>query len=262
MDLFVKESGNFGGPVICFLHGGGVSGWMWDKQVSSFWDYHVLIPDLPSHGKSNDTHFISIRNTAEEIIKVIERKADGKKICIIGFSLGAQIVVELLSIRPQMFERAVICSALVRPIHFGKNLIISAVKMSSGLLSNRVFQKVQSKVQYISEEYFERYYNETKQTTVKDLVTYLNANMQYALPDSFKHHNVKTLVLVGKKEKGIMLKSSMDIMNSNSNCEVYVIPHIGHGLPLANPDLFNTIIRAWLNNEKLPREFNQLLGRH
>lgn len=35
LNLYVKESGNQDASrMMVFLHGGGVSGWMWNKQVS------------------------------------------------------------------------------------------------------------------------------------------------------------------------------------------------------------------------------------
>ncbi|PID21356.1 hypothetical protein CSV61_08975 [Sporosarcina sp. P3] len=41
-------------PLLVFLHGGGVSSWMWNEQVKYFKDYKCLVPDLPGHGKSKD----------------------------------------------------------------------------------------------------------------------------------------------------------------------------------------------------------------
>jgi hypothetical protein len=38
MDLYFKETGKNNDETIIFLHGGGIAGWMWDKQVESFHD--------------------------------------------------------------------------------------------------------------------------------------------------------------------------------------------------------------------------------
>ncbi len=52
------ECGDTSGPLIVFIHGGGVSGWMWKKQLEYFTNYHCLVPDLPGHGNSvNSTTF-------------------------------------------------------------------------------------------------------------------------------------------------------------------------------------------------------------
>ena len=52
MSLFLRESGPVSAPTIVFLHGGGVSGWSWQSQIEAFPDYHLLVPDLPEHGRS------------------------------------------------------------------------------------------------------------------------------------------------------------------------------------------------------------------
>ena len=144
MGLYFKETGNMDAPIIVFLHGGGVSGWMWNRQIDFFKDYHLLIPDIESHGKSLNEHFISIPESARKIIQLIESKANGGKVIIIGLSLGAQILVEILSTKPEIVECAIINSALVRPMKFTKKLIKPAFKMTFGLIKNRKFSKLQA----------------------------------------------------------------------------------------------------------------------
>ncbi|TKI86419.1 alpha/beta hydrolase, partial [Bacillus wiedmannii] len=36
MVLQYKEFGDSSSPLMVFIHGGGVSGWMWDKQIKHF----------------------------------------------------------------------------------------------------------------------------------------------------------------------------------------------------------------------------------
>ena len=39
---------------------------------------------------------------------------------------------------------------------------------------------------------------------------------------------------------------------SNKYCKGYSVPGIGHGVSLANPELFNKIVKAWIENGNLP----------
>ena len=68
MDLFVKETGKENEESIVFMSGGGLSGWMWNKQLEGFTDYHCLVPDLPEHGKSRDLAPFTMKTAAEQII--------------------------------------------------------------------------------------------------------------------------------------------------------------------------------------------------
>jgi len=252
--MYVKELGNVGSPLMVFIHGGGVSGWMWDKQVDFFNEYHILVPDLPGHGNSKDEHYVSIRNCADEIISLIETKSNGQKVIIIGVSHGAQIVVEILSIKPQIIDYAIINSALTRPMKLTNILTKPTLKMSYGLIKNRKFSKVQAKSMYISKDYYDIYYNDTIAIPIEECIKMISANMSYSLPASFKNSKVKALILIGKKEKGIMKKSAIDMLHSNKYCKGYAVPNVGHGVSLANPDIFNKIVNSWIKDDILPNE--------
>ena len=136
------------------IHGGGVSGWMWDKQVQYFKHFHCIVPDLPQHGQVKDGIPFSIRGSAEEIIKLIEEKGNGKKVSAIGFSLGSQVLIQMLSIQPDLIDFAVINSALVRPNPTLKKWIRPTVTCSFPLIKKRWFSKLQAKTLYVGRRLF------------------------------------------------------------------------------------------------------------
>ena len=114
MSLYVRESGPANAPTVVFLHGGGVSGWMWRPQVERLADYHCLVPDLPEHGRSSHVKPLTMPGCAEALISLIRERAHGGRAHVVGLSLGAQILVYLLATTPEVIDRAVVSSALVR----------------------------------------------------------------------------------------------------------------------------------------------------
>lgn len=121
--LQYQEYGDKSAPLMMFLHGGGVSEWMWDQQIHYFTKYHCIVPILSEHGLNHDGTPFSIEGSAEELILLIEEKAGGKEVILIGFSLGSQVIIQLLSMKPDLIDFAIINSASVRPISFAKNII-------------------------------------------------------------------------------------------------------------------------------------------
>ncbi|WP_268627647.1 alpha/beta fold hydrolase [Paenibacillus alvei] len=251
MKLHYTESGNTKASLIVFLHGGGVSGWMWAKQIEYFKDYHCLVPDLPGHGKSPCTDF-SIQNCAEEILNLILTKAQGKKVILIGFSLGAQVAMEILSMNPDIVDYSIINSVLVRPAPFVNKMIQPAIRLTYGLTKNRTFSKLQAKQLYIGEEMFETYYKETSNMDMNLLIQILEENMSFRIPTDFSKSTAKILITVGEKEKKMMRKSLLDIVDNTIHCKGIIIPNVGHGVSLAQPELFNKIVEAWINDRELP----------
>ena len=51
-----------------------------------------------------------------------------------------------------------------------------------------------------------------------------------------------------------MKKSTMDIVSNNSNCIGIIIPNVGHGISMLNPNYFNKMIENWLQESVLPQD--------
>ncbi|MBT2757679.1 alpha/beta hydrolase [Mesobacillus foraminis] len=246
-----REYGKENAPIIVFLHGGGVSGWMWDNQVAYFSDYHCIVPNI-SIGSSENT--FSIRGYAEKLIGFLQEKGKGRSITIVGFSLGAQISLEILSIDSALIDKAIINSALVKPMPVTRLLIGPTIKLTSWLSKQKGFARLQAKELYIGKEYFDTYYEETKNMKTKSIIDMLHENLSYSLPSKFCHSKGKILATVGEKEKQIMKESLNRILESNPCTKGVIIPHIGHGFPFAFPQLFNQTVEAWILDRPLPGE--------
>jgi pimeloyl-ACP methyl ester carboxylesterase len=253
MDLHIWESGELNAPALVFLHGGGVAGWMWKGQADFFKDYHVIIPDLPGHGKSSDVPFISINDAASKVLAAVMDIVGNERISLVGFSLGAQLAVEIISRWPEKVDSALISSALVRPFGSGKNLLLSILKMSFGLARIKWFSRLQAGQLCIPRDMWDLYYQDSAGISKDNFVRMMEANMSYALPESFAKSDVRTLVLAGEKENRIIRDSAADMVQANRNCTGYLVLGSGHGIVLAEPDFFDEIIRSFLDNIQLHR---------
>lgn len=254
MSLYYQEHGDKNDSLIVFLHGGGVSSWMWDKQIQYFSHYHCVAVDLPEQGESNDTEYFSIKYSAESVIELIERLANDKKVIVIGFPLGAQVAIQMLSMNPYLIHYAIINSALVRPNSILRKMIRPSITLTFPLVKNKSFSKIQAKTLYVGEDYFETYYQESSQMKSDTLIRILEENMSFEIPKDFNKAKGRILVTVGEKEKAVMKKSAKDIVSYNPNCIGVIIPHVGHGISLVNPDYFNQMIETWLQECALPQD--------
>ena len=82
---------------------------------------------------------------------------------MIGFSLGAQVLIQILCDEPNLIDYAIVNSALVRPSKFTEKLIKPIIRLTFPLLKMRAFSKLQAKTLFISDEHFDKYYTETNQ---------------------------------------------------------------------------------------------------
>lgn len=246
MGLHYEQYGDKTRPLLLFLHGGGVSSWMWHQQLHYFTDYYCVTVDLPEHGLQASTEKFSIKHSAYMIGELIEKLANEKSVTVIGFSLGAQVLVQLLSDRPNVIDFAMINSALVTPTPYMNKLIRPVIALTYPLIKNRTFSKLQATTLFIGEDYFEKYYNESCQMKQQTLVRIMKENLSFALPETFSEAKVKILVTVGEKERKMMKKSATTLTNHHQQCTAILIDGVGHGAPLENPNLFNRILERWL----------------
>ncbi|MDQ0230053.1 alpha/beta fold hydrolase [Metabacillus malikii] len=250
MSIYIKETGNIhSNTLFMFIHGGGVSGWMWDKQVDYYSEYHCLIPDLPAQGLSQCCSPFTIKRSAHLLLDILKEKGKSKRIVVVGFSLGAQVLVQMLSMNPNLIDYAMINSALTRPMPYSASMIKPLIHLSFPLIKIKTFSRLQAQTLYIGKEQFPLYYKESIEMKKETLIQVLVENMTFCLPPQFSEANSNILVTVGEKERTIMKKSAKDLIASNKQCNGLIIRNIGHGFSFTNPTMFNQLIDDWLANK-------------
>lgn len=163
-----------------------------------------------------------------------------------GFSIGAQITLEILNLAPNLVNRALINSALVIPMKITNLFIAPSIRLTAPLIKNRAFSKIQAKQLYIDDLYFERYYQDSIKMKSSTLIAMLRENLSYRLPGTQIKTTTRVLVTVGEKERGVMRKSALKIAEYYSTSSLVVIPRVGHGFSFAQPEGFNQLVDDWL----------------
>ena len=172
---------------------------MWDRCASLLNDYHCLIPDLPEHGHSCDIKPITIEDSARRVADLIRDRVPGGRAHVAGHSLGGQVLVALLAMAPQVVDRAVVSSALLRPLPMtGLLSVVSRAVLP--LVRNRTFQQLQARSFHIPAADFEIYYQDTQRLSAGALSRILNENSSFRLVVGLQRATVSTLVLAGQKE--------------------------------------------------------------
>jgi pimeloyl-ACP methyl ester carboxylesterase len=113
-------------PTIVLLHGGGVSGWSWQPQIEAFPDYHLLVPDLPEHGRRVAEAPFTFPDAAERVATLIKDRGHSGRAHAIGLSLGAQTAIQLLAVAPGVVDRALLSGAPVSGLP-GANLVRTTI---------------------------------------------------------------------------------------------------------------------------------------
>ncbi|MFZ1396553.1 MAG: alpha/beta fold hydrolase, partial [Candidatus Promineifilaceae bacterium] len=116
MSLKIFEYGTVGQPTILFLHGLGVSSWMWLEQLESLQEqYHLLAVDLPGNGESYQNEWVSFADTAVTLSQIIQTRASNGQAHVVGLSLGGYTALTLLNNHPELVLSTLVSGVTIRP---------------------------------------------------------------------------------------------------------------------------------------------------
>jgi len=228
-DMNYVEYGKENHDVIILLHGGGLSWWNYREAAQILQsDYRVILPILDGHAGS-ERAFTTIEAHAAELIEFIDARFGGSVLLMGGLSLGAQILLEVLSQRRDICRYALIESALVLPSKVTHTLIKPVFGGCYGLIRYRWFSRLQFKSLRIKQELFEEYFRDTCSISKADMITFLQANASYTVKASLEDCMAKAYIFVGARENRAMRKSSKIIHEKLTGSVRKILPNMYHG---------------------------------
>ena len=223
------EFGKQNNDVIMLLHGGGLSWWNYKAEAKLLKNrYHVVLPILDGHAGSNND-FISIEKNASRLISFIDKNFGGSVLLIGGLSLGAQILVEMLSQRNTICQNAVIESASIIPSRMTNALIKPMFSLSYGLVKMKYFAQMQFDYLHIRKDLFEDYYQDTSQISKENMIAFLKANTSYEIKPGLQNVHTKVHVLVGEKEQKKMICSAEQLHKALPGSVLEIKKGLYHG---------------------------------
>lgn len=239
----MMEFGQENPNVIMLLHGGGLSWWNY-REVARLLekDCHVVLPVLDGHADSG-APFTTIESNASGLIAYIDTHFGGQVTALSGLSLGGQVVLEMLSQRPDICRFALIESALVKPSRLTRALIGPTFGMSYGLVKQRWFAKMQADYLGIPKSLFEDYFRDTCAITKEDMIAFLQANCIYKVNPALAETAAKVKIVAGTKEQKSILDSAKLLHSTIPGSELEILPGLRHGdLSLNKPEHYARIL--------------------
>ncbi|MGI6878163.1 alpha/beta fold hydrolase [Microbacterium sp. gxy059] len=240
--MFVADSGEQNLPAILLVHGGGVAGWMWSAEVARLRSrYRTIVPDLPGHDRSSDVPFTTIPRIADALADLL----GDERASVVGFSLGAQIALQLASTRPDLVERVTVVSALAEgaPLPRANRALVSA---AAPLARRTWFARLQARSLFVPEALADDYVRTSRLLSREDLLALTDANAAFRTPEGWPAFPGPSLLMMGEREPRALRDGMRRLHAAQPRSRLVVHESAGHGIALQHPDWFHERIDEWL----------------
>ncbi|MTI71352.1 MAG: alpha/beta hydrolase [Firmicutes bacterium] len=232
--------------LLLFINGGGLSKWMWKYQKPIWNEYKCIFFDLPGHGDNSDIEFNTIDDVCLLLIDLIKKESENHKAIIIGLSIGAQIVLNLLKSYNDYISKAVVISGLNNPMKGYSFLVKPMLVFSMPLVKRRWFSKIQFNQFSLPINWFEDYYKDSLKISKKTLMNMTKENMAFNFDKAV--HKIPVMILTGEREKEVVKKSAEKTANYIKDSKYYIVKGAGHGIPYEKPEIFNKLLLKFISD--------------
>ncbi|OBK40977.1 hypothetical protein A5658_19630 [Mycobacterium sp. 1245111.1] len=234
-----------------------MSGWCWQPVVERMPQYRCLVPDLPQFGNSFQQGPFEMGRAADAVAGLIRSRVGAGRAYLVGYSLGAQLAVQLLTSDAKLIDRAVVCGAVVNT-KLGVGLM---QHLAVPLARTNWFRAVvrrgwNARRGGIPVTRLDDYRNDVNLITRAQFAHIVAASARFTRPDGLDDVDTPTLFLTGGKETRLAHRSAAALAQSMPNGVDRMARGMGHDWPLRYPDLFSRTVDGWLSGTSLPPEIS------
>lgn len=248
-------------PVLILLHGFGSSTqFQWSNQVAAFHkQYRLILPNLIYFGGSSCDSAVTMVNDQVKAVQALIERLGIKKYSLCGVSYGGLVAAELALHDKGSIQKMILCDAPVKYLDDNDVQLICAKyheKSVADLLIPNSYKKLKPLmgIAYahppnppvvLFRSFYKNMYNkqrEGKQRLIKGLelekTDFKGRTYQYSFP---------VLLIWGSDDQLIPVSVGKQLVEHlGKNARLEIIPNTAHMPSLENPEAFNAIVLAFL----------------
>ncbi len=246
------EAGKEHEEAVVFVHGwsGNVHNW-WDQFEAFSRSRHVLIFDLPGHGKSEKGgHLdISMESLVETVVSLMDLR-EIERATLVGNSAGGNVAARVAIAHPERVERLVLSDATGS----GRDGIIAWVKPAVsperlnrvGLTSGEHFPGEDPKSQARADMIRSYVGTEEERPYLESLADTFALYYERIPKDQLRGLKIPTLLIWGADDPVVPKRSIHYFERNIPRTETFWVDGAGHNPNTEAPDLFNCALQAFL----------------
>jgi pimeloyl-ACP methyl ester carboxylesterase len=233
-------------PTVVFLHGLGVTSWMWDEQVERLSDrFHCVTVDLPGQGRNHDRPWESLEACADAIAEQV-RPAH-----VVGLSLGGYVALALLVRHPDLVRSAVVSGVTPTPL-LPPWLRGVAARAITPVLRSRLVARGMGRAMGLTAEERAVYAADARRLAPATVRAVYRDVLDHRLPAGTDAVGERLLAVAGDGDVRSIRDGLADLAAAGATTAV--VPRAGHAWVAQHPDLFARMTADWITDRSLTPE--------
>lgn len=210
------------------------------KQYCLADEYHIIVPHLMGYGDETDKTF----NTDEQIKTLAEFISSlGKKVALVGFSLGAQVGFKLLAEHPELFTCAVLVSPWLIKDRETLDKVVAANEKQLATFKKKWLCGLIARMNGFTKEQRISFVEQMQKVTPETVRNAVDNGITLESVSGFDKVEVPILALAGAKEQDFVRDGVKKLSEMSKNCTSEIWEKAAHNIPPMFAKQFNERIR-------------------
>ncbi|ONI66832.1 alpha/beta hydrolase [Kribbella sp. ALI-6-A] len=248
-ELHHPEAAGDDDPVV-LLHGGNVANWMWEPQLAALRHRVVVTPHLPGFGDRTSEPWPGLGGAADDIVDRVRELTGRDRFHVVGLSLGGVVALHLAARHPDAATSVLVSGVPLLPV---TGLPRLAVRLHLRLWDKPWFWKAQAAAFRLPADsrgpYVEHGLSVRKETARRMLDDVHTGRV----PEGLSAYAGPMLLVAGDREPATVRRSLAAAATVVPRATTRFAPGMHHVWNVEDPDLFDAMIRAWLEGRVEPR---------
>jgi pimeloyl-ACP methyl ester carboxylesterase len=218
-------------------------------------DFHVLVPDLPGHGRSA-RRWKSLADTVEAVAEVIRSRTAAGRAHVVGLSLGGYVAALLAADQPAVVRSVVVSGVNVLPFPHPAMMRLLG-RVMGPFATSAAIVRANAKALKVPAADYAGYRAAAKEMARGTFARVGDEVTAFQVPAAAGSSPCRLLAVAGANENDMILRSLPALVEGFAQGEARIVPGVGHAWSGEAPELFTAMVRAHIARTPLPAELSR-----
>ncbi len=233
-----EEYGKENGRIIVMLHGANFVH-CFGRQYPLAEKYHLIVPHIMGFGDEADRVF-DAETCVKELAAYIEGL--GRKVLLVGFSLGAQLAFKLISEHPALFDAAILVSPWLNKTEQVLPEVLAQNQKQLASLKKKWLCNLIGLMNGLPSAQRKEFVAQMQKVRPETIRACVDNGITFDSVPAFRDVPFPVIALAGAKEQPDVIASVERLRELNPNCRCEIWEKAAHNIPPVFAKRFNALI--------------------